>query len=144
MSRTCSVHKLFFVFTFRTIYLHNIFLTCSELGIFTYWTRNSMKHLSSYCGLVDVKIWASDKDLPVTTAPKIAASISNFFFFLYIIPCKLFKYLANHIQKVSLLICFFRFNLEFLKIFCKEIHQCKQKRLRESLLQSSARIVDFW
>ena len=31
-----------------------------------YWTRNSMKNLSSYCGLVDAKIRASDRDLPVS------------------------------------------------------------------------------
>ena len=36
-----------------------------ELGIFMYWTCNSMNKLSSYCGLVDAKIRASDKDLPV-------------------------------------------------------------------------------
>ena len=34
-------------------------------GIFMYWTCNSMNNLSSYCGLVDAKISASDKDLPV-------------------------------------------------------------------------------
>ena len=36
-----------------------------ELGIFIYWTCNSMNNLSSYCWLVDAKIRASDKDLPV-------------------------------------------------------------------------------
>ena len=36
-----------------------------ELGIFMYWTCNSMYNLSSYCGLVNVKIRVSDKDLPV-------------------------------------------------------------------------------
>ena len=36
-----------------------------EFGIFMYWTCNSMNNLSSYCGLVDAKIRASDKDLPV-------------------------------------------------------------------------------
>ena len=36
-----------------------------ELGIFMYWTCNLMSNLSSYCGLVDAKIRASDKDLPV-------------------------------------------------------------------------------
>ena len=36
-----------------------------ELGFFMYWTCNSMNNLSSYCGLVDAKIRASDKDLPV-------------------------------------------------------------------------------
>ena len=36
-----------------------------ELGIFIYWTCNSMNNLLSYYGLVDAKIRASDKDLPV-------------------------------------------------------------------------------
>ena len=40
------------------------FLPRFELGIFMYWTCNSMNNLSSYCGLVDAKIRASDKDLP--------------------------------------------------------------------------------
>jgi hypothetical protein len=42
------------------------FPPCSELGIFVYLTCNSMNNLSSYCGLVDAKISASDKDLPVS------------------------------------------------------------------------------
>ena len=36
-----------------------------ELRIFMYWSCNSMNNLSSYCGLVDAKIRASEKDLPV-------------------------------------------------------------------------------
>ena len=36
-----------------------------KLGIFIYRTYNSINNLSSYCGLVDEKIRASDKDLPV-------------------------------------------------------------------------------
>ena len=35
---------------------------CSELGIFMYWTGNSMNNLLSYCGLVDA---TPEKDLPV-------------------------------------------------------------------------------
>ena len=42
-----------------------MFSPCSELVVFTYWTGKSMNNLSSYCGLVDAKIRASDKDLPV-------------------------------------------------------------------------------
>ena len=38
----------------KTICVHNMF-----------WTRNSMNNLSSYCGLFDARISASDKDLPV-------------------------------------------------------------------------------
>ena len=30
-----------------------------------YWTRKSMNNLLSYCGLVDTRIRASNKDLPV-------------------------------------------------------------------------------
>ena len=36
-----------------------------ELGIFMYRTCNSMRSFITYCGLVDAKIGASDKDLPV-------------------------------------------------------------------------------
>ena len=42
-----------------------VYTTCSELGIFMYSTCNSMNNLSSYCGLVDSKIRAPDKDLIV-------------------------------------------------------------------------------
>ena len=41
-----------------TIYVHIMFSWCSELSFF-------MNNLSSYCGLVDAKIRASDIDLPV-------------------------------------------------------------------------------
>ena len=67
MGRTCCAHKLFFVFvlTFRTIFAHNMFSPYSELVVFMYWTGKSMNNLLSYCGLVDPRISASDKDLPV-------------------------------------------------------------------------------
>ena len=39
-----------------------------ELGIFMNWTCNLMNNLSSFCGLVDAKIKAFDKDLPVLTS----------------------------------------------------------------------------
>ena len=42
-----------------------MFSPCSELGIFMYWTRKSMNNLLSYFGLVDKRIRASKKDLPV-------------------------------------------------------------------------------
>ena len=38
---------------------------CSELEIFMYWTGNSIDNLLSYCGLVDARISAFKKDLPV-------------------------------------------------------------------------------
>ena len=42
-----------------------VYTTCSELVVFIYWTGKSTNNLLSYCGLVDVRINASDKDLPV-------------------------------------------------------------------------------
>ena len=56
----CCLHKLFWMSK------QKMFSECYELGIFMYWTGNSMSNLLSYCGLVDVKIRASDIDLPVT------------------------------------------------------------------------------
>jgi hypothetical protein len=50
----------------KTISVQNMFSECYELGIFMYWTGNSMNNLLSYCGLVDAKVRASDKGLPVT------------------------------------------------------------------------------
>ena len=46
MGRTCCVQKLFWMA--KTISVHNMFSPCSELGIFMYWTCNSMNNLSSY------------------------------------------------------------------------------------------------
>ena len=42
-----------------------MFSPCSELVVFMSWTGKSMNNLLPYCGLVDVRINASDKDLPV-------------------------------------------------------------------------------
>ena len=42
-----------------------VYTTCTELAIFIYGTRNSINNLLSYCGLVDARISASEKDLPV-------------------------------------------------------------------------------
>ena len=63
MGRTCCVQKLFWIS--KTIPVHNMFCPCSELGIFMYWTCNSKNNSSSYCGLVDAKKRASEKNLPV-------------------------------------------------------------------------------
>ena len=60
--RTSCVHKLFWMSKQKRICVHNMFSTCSELGIFMYWTHN----LLSYCGLVDTRISASEKGLPVS------------------------------------------------------------------------------
>ena len=43
-----------------------MYITCSELVIFMNWTCKSMNNLLSYFGLVDTKISASEKDLPVS------------------------------------------------------------------------------
>ena len=56
----------------KTIFVHRTFSSFSELGVFMYWTGNSMTNLLSYCGLVDAKIRPSDIDLPVK-------SLSNLF-----------------------------------------------------------------
>ena len=42
-----------------------LYTTLSDLGIFMYWTRNSMNNILSHSGLVDARISASEKDLPV-------------------------------------------------------------------------------
>ena len=74
-----------FVLTFRTIFAHNMFSPCSELVVFMYWTGKSMNNLLSYCGLVDPRISACDKDLPVSTAIvglKIGVNNHNKYYYL--------------------------------------------------------------
>ena len=61
--RKCCVKKLFWMS--ETISVHNTFSPGLSLEFFRHWTCNSMNNLLSYCELVDSKIWASDKDLPV-------------------------------------------------------------------------------
>ena len=41
-----------------------VYTTFSELVVFMYWSGKSINNLLSYCGLVDPRISASDKDLP--------------------------------------------------------------------------------
>jgi hypothetical protein len=51
--RRLAEHVLYtnwFFLTFRTICVHKKFWQCFELGIFMYWTGNSMDNLLSYCG----------------------------------------------------------------------------------------------
>ena len=50
---------------FCTQHVLLMFSPCSKLGIFMYWTGNSMDNLLSYYGLVDARISTSEKDLPV-------------------------------------------------------------------------------
>ena len=42
-----------------------MYTTCSELVVFMYWTGKSMNNILSLCGLVDAKVSASEKDLPL-------------------------------------------------------------------------------
>ena len=55
--------QIVFCFCFDT--QKNLCTQHSELVIFMYWTSNSMNNFLSYCGLVDTRISASEKDLPV-------------------------------------------------------------------------------
>jgi hypothetical protein len=59
MSKTCSVHVL------------PMFCACSFHG-------NSMNNLLSYCGLIDGKISASEKDIPVIGRIKLLSVTWNF------------------------------------------------------------------
>ena len=56
--RTCCVQKLFFCFDIQ----NNI---CTQHVLNLYFSGNSMNNLSSYCGLTDSRMIASDTDLPV-------------------------------------------------------------------------------
>ena len=49
----------------ETISVHNMFSQGLSLEFSCIELVNSMNNLSSYCGLVDAKIRASDKDLPI-------------------------------------------------------------------------------
>ena len=55
MGRTCCVHQLFWMS--KTISVHSMLSPCSELGIFMYWTCNSMNNMSSYCGCKNKSFW---------------------------------------------------------------------------------------
>ena len=52
--------------TFRTIFAHNMFSPCFEHVVLIYWNGKSMNNFLQYSGLVDLRISASDKDIPVT------------------------------------------------------------------------------
>ena len=64
--RTCCVLKIVLNIKTKTK-KQFVYTTCSELGIFMYWTGDSKNNLLSYCGLVDAKIRASVNHLPVLT-----------------------------------------------------------------------------
>ena len=54
-----------------------VYISCSELAVFMYWPGKSMNNLLSYCGLVDPRISASGKDLPVQTDAKNYSFLSS-------------------------------------------------------------------
>ena len=60
---TCCVPKFFWMSKQKQQF---VYTTCSA-GILSLQLSWTMNNLSPYCGLVDAKIRASDKDLPVTT-----------------------------------------------------------------------------
>ena len=66
--RIASSEHVMYTNCFLFLFWHSeqfMYTTCSEIGIFMYWPRNSMNNLLSYYGLVDDRISASEKDLPV-------------------------------------------------------------------------------
>ena len=46
-----------------------MYATFSELVVFMNWTGKSMNNILTYCGLVDARKSASEKDLPVIMGP---------------------------------------------------------------------------
>ena len=65
-----------------------MFSPCSELVIFMYWTGKSMNSILSFCGLVDVRINASDKDLPVTILAYTTSPLLILGLFFFVAPSK--------------------------------------------------------
>ena len=59
-----------------------MYTICSDYVVFMYWTGKSMNNLLSYLGLLDPRISASDKDLPVpvyvwTSQSKIVKTVAR-------------------------------------------------------------------
>ena len=63
--RTCSEHVVYINCSECQNKKQFLYTKCIELAIFMHWTRNSMNNLLSYCGLVDARISAYEKKLPV-------------------------------------------------------------------------------
>ena len=85
-----------------------VYTTCSELGIFKYWTGDSMNNLMSYCGL-NAKIRASDNYLPVKdilcllyldNQMRIHKGIGPFFLWTYVAP-----YHRSILKQIATLFC---------------------------------------
>ena len=60
-----------FVLTFKTIHI------CTQHVVNLYFSWKSMNNLSSYCGLTDARMRASEKDLPVLS--KFQNNYAHFF-----------------------------------------------------------------
>ena len=69
------VYKNCFLFWHSKQFLYT---TCSELVFFLYWSWESMNNLSSYCGLTDSRMSASDTDLPVLGTSRTISKSTNF------------------------------------------------------------------
>ena len=83
----CTVQKL--IWMSKTISVHNMFSPFWNFHVCIYWTCNSINNLSSYCGLVDAKIRASDKDLKFIYSEKATKFWEIFTFLLfYVVPVK--------------------------------------------------------
>ena len=50
-----------------------MYTTFSGLVVFMYWNDKSINNLLSYCGLIDARISASEKDLPVSRPVKVTS-----------------------------------------------------------------------
>ena len=67
MKTTSSEHVVYIIF-FLSLFWHSkqfMYTTCSDLAVFMYWTGKSMNNLLSCCGLVDARVRAFNKFLPV-------------------------------------------------------------------------------
>ena len=67
LNKSCVLTQIGFLFWHLEQFMYT---TCSELGIFKYWTRNTMINLLSYDGSVNARISASEKDLTVLLLTK--------------------------------------------------------------------------
>ena len=65
METTSSEHVVYINYSECKNKKQFVYPTCSELVVFMHWTGKSIINILSYCWLVDSRISASDKDLPV-------------------------------------------------------------------------------
>ena len=84
MKNTSSEHVVFINYSECQNKKQFIYAICSELVVFMNWTGKSMKNILSYCGLVDGRISASEKHLPVILHDSQKFGAQNFFEALFI------------------------------------------------------------